>query len=315
MVRKTKWIANSAPDEPVDEVARRALAARLESVWRLMSRAAADDPSPEHVHQLRVATRRAMAALRIFEPLLPSRRARKMKKQLKRIRRAAGDARNLDVLAARLMKVYPSWEVSHSVRLKELIAELRRRAQPPIDELYAHLSEKHRFVRRQRALVARVRIRSSEEPTESHTFLAAGRHDLGLLLDQFFLAAGADLKPPAALHAMRICGKRVRYAMEIFAGAFGPALRKELYPQVAEIQEKLGGINDHVTAAELYAAWLEGAEDPELAEILRPRIAEEHDAIAQRQREFLAWWTASRSAELRRRFDEQLTDRAHEQSA
>ena len=148
MARKTKWIENSAPDESVDEFARRAISARLESVWELLARAADEHPQPEHVHQLRVATRRAMAALRIFEALLPRRRSRKMKKQLKRIRRAAGDARNLDVLAARLEKDYPAWEASRSAKLADFITHLRREAQPPIGKLYAHLSDNHRFIKR-----------------------------------------------------------------------------------------------------------------------------------------------------------------------
>ncbi len=73
-----------------------------------------------------------------------------MKKQLKRIRRAAGDARNLDVLAARLEKDYPAWEASRSAKLADFIAHLRRDAQPPIGKLYAHLSENHRFIKRMR---------------------------------------------------------------------------------------------------------------------------------------------------------------------
>jgi CHAD domain-containing protein len=314
MVRKTKWIGDSAPDSPVDEVARRAVSVRLESVWQLLSRAADDDPQPEHVHQLRVATRRAMAALRIFEPLLPRRRGRKMRKQLRRIRRAAGDARNLDVLAARLQKDYPAWNSGHSAKLAQFIAGLRRDAQPPIEKLYTHLSEQQRFVRRARALVARVRVRPVEGQEPPRTFLAAARQALGSLVDQFF-ASTADLGAAPALHTMRICGKRVRYGMEIFVGAFEPALRQEIYPLVVEIQEKLGGINDHVTAADLFAGWLERADDPALSEILRPLVDQEHQAVEQRRQEFLAWWTAGRSAELRRRFDQQLGNQKHERSA
>jgi CHAD domain-containing protein len=315
MARKNKWIDSSAPGEPVDEVARRALSARLDSVWYLLSRAAVDDPQPEHVHQLRVATRRATAALRIFDALLPPRRARKMQKQLKRIRRAAGDARNLDVLSARLQKDYPDWDTSHSAKLQEFLVKLRKQAQPPIEKLHKHLSDRDRFERRSEALIDRVRIRSEDEPAEAHTFLAAARHDLGSLVDQFFTAAAADLTQAAALHAMRIAGKRVRYGMEIFGGAFGPALRQEIYPLVVEIQEKLGAINDHVTAAQLYSGWLGQSDDPELAEILRPQIEDEHAATERQSREFLQWWTAGRSAELLRRFDEQLGRLPREQSA
>ena len=197
---------------------------------------------PEHVHQLRVATRRAMAALRIFELLLPRRRARKMKKQLKRIRRAAGDARNLDVLAARLEKEYPdlgrqshapSWRISSPICAAT--PSRRSRSCTPICRTSTGSP------RRTRALVA-ARADSSGRGAggAAHVSGRRARHDLGSLVDQFFAAAAADLSQAAALHAMRICGKRVRYGMEIFAGAFDPALRQEIYPLVVEIQEKLG---------------------------------------------------------------------------
>jgi CHAD domain-containing protein len=51
---------------------------------------------------------------------------------------------------------------------------------------------------------------------------------------------------------MRICGKRVRYAMELLAGALDHSFRRELYPTFAEVQEKLGTINDHATAIARY---------------------------------------------------------------
>ena len=315
MVRKTKWIENSAVDEQVDEVARRALAGRLDFVWHFLSRAAADDHQPEHVHQLRVATRRVVAGLQIFEALLPRRRARKMNKQLKRIRRAAGDARDLDVLAARLTLNPPPHDADRGAKLQHFIVGLRRRAQPAIERLHDHLSKNHRFARRARALVARVRVRSADGSTGSLTFAEAARQGLGPLVDQFFAAAAADLNQADALHQLRICGKRVRYAMEIFVGAFGPEMRQEIYPIVAEIQEKLGKINDHVTAGRLYNDWLDCVEDPDIADVLRPLIVEERRAIDQGRHEFLDWWTAGRSADLRRRFDDQFAAHQHGQSA
>jgi CHAD domain-containing protein len=315
MVRKTKWIEDSASDDPVDEVGRRALAGRLDFVWHFLSRAAADDHQPEDVHQLRVATRRAMAALEIFRALLPRRRARKMKKQLKRIRRAAGDARDLDVLAARLKKDQTCHEVDRSAKLQHFVSQLRQHAQPAIEKLHAHLSAKDRFARRAQALIARLRVRSAEGSTESYTFAEAAWQGLRPLVDRFFAAADADLGQAGALHGLRICGKRVRYAMEIFVGAFGPEMRQEIYPIVAEIQEKLGKINDHVTAANLFAGWLDRVEDPNVADLLRPLIAAERQAIDQGRHDFLAWWTAGRSADLRSRFADQFAAHQHGQSA
>ena len=113
-------------------------------------------------------------ALHIFQALLPPRRARKMKKQLKRIRRAAGDARDLDVLAARLKKITLLTAATGGAKLRHFITHLRHHAQPAIEKLHAHLCDKHRFARREQALVARVRVRSADGSTESHTF--AGLH-------------------------------------------------------------------------------------------------------------------------------------------
>ena len=51
---------------------------------------------------------------------------------------------------------------------------------------------------------------------------------------------------------MRIAGKRLRYAMEVFANCFEPAFKDELYPTVEEMQEILGNANEsHVAAGRL----------------------------------------------------------------
>ena len=51
----------------------------------------------EYVHQLRVGTRRAAAALRIFRRLLAQAPRRKTRKNLRTLRRSAGEARDWDV--------------------------------------------------------------------------------------------------------------------------------------------------------------------------------------------------------------------------
>src|SRR5207244_2148550 len=62
-------------------------------------------------------------------------------------------------------------------------------------------------------------------------------------------AASGDLKDYAHLHQVRIQGKRLRYAMEVFADCFAADFKEELYPQIEEMQEILGSANDsHVGA-------------------------------------------------------------------
>src|SRR5437879_5070487 len=98
-----KWIKDLTAATPVADAARRVLTVRLEAVRDYLPLALHEpDKDPEYVHQLRVATRRARAALDIFAPCLPPKVHKAAKKRLRRIRRAAGAARDWDVFLATL---------------------------------------------------------------------------------------------------------------------------------------------------------------------------------------------------------------------
>jgi CHAD domain-containing protein len=139
MKRTGKWIDGTTPEQPVTSAAREAVKLRLQLVAHYLPLAAASaEEDREYVHQLRVATRRATAALKIFSELLPNKQLSWMKKRLRRIRQAAGDARDLDVLIARLEQRI---DKAAGDTLPELVEELSQRrvsAQPPIVEIDAH---------------------------------------------------------------------------------------------------------------------------------------------------------------------------------
>ncbi|MBN9518646.1 CHAD domain-containing protein [bacterium] len=93
-----KWINGLTPAMPVADAARVVLAARFEVVRQYLPLAAARPyEDVEYVHQLRVGTRRAGAALRVFGACLPRKHLRAAKGALRGLRRAAGDARDWDV--------------------------------------------------------------------------------------------------------------------------------------------------------------------------------------------------------------------------
>ena len=119
---------------------------------------------------------------------------------------------------------------------------------------------------------------------------------LSQLLKDLDRAIAADLTDYENLHRVRIAGKRLRYAMEVFAESFPPALRETLYPDVEQMQEILGLANDsHVAGRWLqslrkklrtalpveWCRWQPGAEA--LIRIHRRRLP------LQRRR-FFAWW-------------------------
>src|SRR5207244_2764377 len=92
-----KWISGLSASTPLVDAARRVLTIRLEVVRDYLSLALREpDKDPEYVHQLRVGTRRAGAAVEIFSLCLSGKAYKAARKQLRRLRRAAGEARDWD---------------------------------------------------------------------------------------------------------------------------------------------------------------------------------------------------------------------------
>ena len=73
---------------------------------------------------------------------------------------------------------------------------------------------------------------------------------LAQLLRELETAARGDLVRYEALHQVRILGKQLRYAMEIFESCFVAELRHRFYPAVVEMQEILGLANDSYSACQ-----------------------------------------------------------------
>lgn len=248
-----KWIDHVDPVEPVSRLATRALSLRLHDVW-LHLRLAAEEAQwdQNHVHRLRVATRRASAALRLFKPLTPHKRRRQMRDWLRQARQAAGDARDLDVLSGSVRKLTIDPAAAQIV-LAEIEAQ-RCQAQPPMQAVYAHLRAKN-FERKVDKLVARTRWRSTGKCEAEPTVAQSARQRLPSFIDELVVAARADFKSLDSLHAFRIAGKRLRYALEIFGAAIEPDVRKVAYRRLVELQDRLGAVNDSHTAAMRIEQW------------------------------------------------------------
>jgi hypothetical protein len=65
------------------------------------------------------------------------------------------------------------------------------------------------------------------------------------------LAAG-DLESTQTLHQLRIAGKHLRYAFEVFIPALHESFREDFYPQLEEIQNLLGEIHDAFEATRVF---------------------------------------------------------------
>jgi CHAD domain-containing protein len=238
-----KWIPNLAPDDPLHEAARRVLQARLSIVAARLPQAierAYEDV--EHVHQLRVATRRATAAVRIFADCLPTKARKRLRKALRTIRRAAGDARDWDVflemLAARGRRLRPE----HKAGMLFLLGYGHgQRAAAQQELLDLRTSTVDDF-----AAIVAAALDAVKESSATLRQLAVPM--IGQLLSDLHAAMAQDLDKVENLHAVRILGKKLRYSMEIFAPCFEPAFKKKSYPAIEEMQEILGEANDSAVA-------------------------------------------------------------------
>jgi CHAD domain-containing protein len=68
----------------------------------------ADDAHPEAVHKLRVSIRRLQQSLRLFRPYFPKQGAKRVRKQMRSIMKAAGELRNRDIALDLLRNGHPS---------------------------------------------------------------------------------------------------------------------------------------------------------------------------------------------------------------
>ena len=212
----------------------------------------------EAVHKMRVATRRMRAAWRVFDGAFRPRLQRRFVGELRTIASALGAVRDIDVQLERLTRYRLGLAQADTDALTPLAQEWQRRR----DEAHAALvgllesGQYDRFVADYRSFVDSPGLGAIQGPGERVRDVAAGRiwrayervrmHDATV--------PWADVQ---ALHALRIDGKRLRYALEFFREAL-PDSADRLIADVTRLQDHLGELNDANIAAETTREWLLG---------------------------------------------------------
>jgi CHAD domain-containing protein len=290
----------------VGDLAHQALWARLNAVWHYLTLAVHEsNDDPEYVHNLRVGTRRAQAAVRAFRDWLPPRRARKLRRDLRRIRSAAAEARELDVLLQRLTPWAAAKGDDASAALVARVRAERRAVQPKLERIHRRC-QRRGFERQTARLLDKLRWRGGRRRGDEPELRLAALRQLRSAAARFFDAARGNLEDINRLHCVRLRGKHLRYAMELFTSAFEASFRDELYPLVAQVQEYLGTINDHAAALAHFDRWLDEWDDTTLAAPLAEWVAVEQTALRKARRRFDTWWTSERLRDLRQRFRKAL---------
>lgn len=214
---------------------------RVRALFRQVPPALAGEE--EAVHQLRVAGRRLRVALPLVARKPAGRRVRRARRLLRDLVRAAGQGRDLDVMAA-LFAQHAAAPTPDARRLRRRLRDARRRARPRLVENLMDV-ELARLRRELAAIARRGGVDASSVLSRVDAQAAAG----GEAVSAALTALGPSFDA-AALHRVRIACRRMRYAAELRESLGARASRAPRL--LKQMQDRLGAIHD----AQLLAAWL-----------------------------------------------------------
>jgi triphosphatase len=211
---------------------------------------------PEFVHQARVAVRRMRSAARLLGRAAGWPAA--LDRDLRWIGRRLGAVRDWDVLQAHTLPALLA-ALPAAKPLATRAAQARRRDEAALSSALAAA----RYAR----LALRL-LRWATPPAEDGPTLAsaAGKRLARLHRRLFDAAAFFAVLPVQQQHRVRIRAKRLRYALDLFAGALPAKATRRYVEQLARLQDELGALNDVAVATGLVPALARaGGVDPKPA--------------------------------------------------
>jgi CHAD domain-containing protein len=193
------------------------------------------------VHQARVATRRLREALPVLRVSVDGAAIGRVRRQVRRMTRALGPVRELDVALAHLDELAGERILSPGAltRVRQTIA--RERLDRRREMLAAITPGKIEKLRRRLVLVER-----SPRPLETAAAIAEAEHQVarraGNLEAAIERAGGLYLSD--RLHAIRVAAKKLRYAMEVERELKRSRITARI-TQLKRIQDLLGQMHDY----------------------------------------------------------------------
>jgi len=269
---------------------------------------------PEELHDMRVATRRQRAALRIIEPYCRKKFLRPVRDGLRSLGGTIGAVRDMDVLLAAAQAHQSSLAASEARGLQVLLKAWMRQREASRQRMMDHLrGQVHAVFKEQYTAFldtpgAGARSEAAPKPT-------LVRHVLPFEIWSHYaaLCAYEKMLPWASvetLHALRIEGKRLRYLLEFFREVLDGAVEKPIRALVA-LQDHLGEIQDCVVTIGLVEDFLKSAEgvaDREAAAASGRYREARRARIEELRRGLDAPWSGVTSAEFRTSLSRAVTD-------
>lgn len=299
------------------------LSARLRAIGRAAARVReSGGRTARPVHKLRVATRRAEAALVAFEPWVPGELSDRVRAALSMVRRPAGRVRDGDVQGSVFALVRERASAGRRRAASYMLVRTRKRQDRWRERLLDAIGERPRRVWRELRREVEAHFASPREVETDRPmvrYVDAARASLDRMLSSAMSRAGADLRDAEALHEFRLASKALRYGLEAYRPCLEPGLSRRLDAAMRALQDRLGLVQDAAALAERVererVRLLERDERARTAARLGALAARADRVRAQRLDAFLRWWGARGSlaalGALRHALDEPTDLPAH----
>jgi CHAD domain-containing protein/uncharacterized protein YjbK len=281
---------------------------------------AISDRDPEFVHQARVATRRMRSALILFHNSLPESTAGYLEGRLKWLGGLFGEVRDLDVFIINLTNYKDKLESFPKAERKTLEGVVIKRRRIPLNALKEALKSRRfqNFERRLKEFLEAPCVDCPELPLGMKKIYEVAPPNVTTKFESV-IDQGHKISIKSELpefHCLRIQVKRLRYALEFMAPAYGNSLDNVIL-QTVRLQDNLGEIQDTVFNQKLIKRILKDCKgkllDDQLIFILGEIYQLQGEIARERQKAFNDLWVPLSSEQtiisLNKIFKEQLISR------
>jgi triphosphatase len=221
--------------------------------------AADDQQGPEPVHQMRVAVRRLRSGIKVFDRAVSCPAVHAADADLKTLATRLAPTRDWDVFVTETGAAV-SATFRGEKQVHRLLAAAERRRVACHAELRAYLlGAEFRRLGIELAHLAggeawQATLGEAEQAALATPLNDFARHVLNRRLKRLTQQdddiAGLE---PAALHAIRLRAKRLRYAAEVFAPLYPDKVTRRFIRRLGTLQDRLGALNDGAVAETLLA--------------------------------------------------------------
>jgi len=294
------------PADPMSEAGRKILRLQFEEALAKEAGTLRGE-DPDELHDMRVATRRQRAALRIAEPHFRRKAIRPVRDGLRTLGGVLGAVRDLDVLLA-AARAYRSTLVPQEARaLQLLIHSWTRRRDAARVRMLEHLDgQAYADFKEQYAcfLDTPTGVRTRAADAFPHPSLVAHVVPAEIWAQYAAVCAFGTVLPWASvemLHALRIAGKGLRYLLEFFREVLDPCV-EEAIETVVGLQDHLGEVQDAVVTIGLVRDFLAGPEaaaSPEAASAAGRYLESRRARVEELRRSVGPTWTGVSGARFK----------------